>query len=42
MSERGYIGSMLTVEYGGTGYDNVTIGVLNEELGRAATRPAFC
>ncbi|ARU60248.1 acyl-CoA dehydrogenase [Tumebacillus avium] len=34
MIERGYLGSMLPAEHGGLGYDNVTIGALNEELGR--------
>ncbi|MFD2169926.1 acyl-CoA dehydrogenase family protein [Tumebacillus lipolyticus] len=35
MIETGYIGSMLPTEYGGMGLDNVTLGILNEELGRA-------
>lgn len=38
--EKGYLGSMIQKEYGGKGYDSVTIGILNEEIGRncSATR----
>ncbi|MCX7920664.1 MAG: acyl-CoA dehydrogenase family protein [Clostridia bacterium] len=35
--EKGYIGSMLPVEYGGMGMDMVTLGILNEEVGRGCS-----
>ncbi len=35
--EKGYLGSMLPKEYGGMGLDNVTIGILNEEMGRGCS-----
>jgi alkylation response protein AidB-like acyl-CoA dehydrogenase len=33
----GYLGCMLPRDHGGTGYDQITIGVLNEELGRGCS-----
>jgi glutaryl-CoA dehydrogenase (non-decarboxylating) len=40
MVEEGYLGSMIPEEYGGRGFDSVTIGLLNEEVGKvcSATR----
>lgn len=35
--DTGYIGSMIPRDYGGMGLDNVTIGVLNEEIGRTCS-----
>lgn len=35
--EKGYIGSMLPKEYGGMGLDMVTVGILNEEVGRGCS-----
>ncbi|SEL55392.1 acyl-CoA dehydrogenase family protein [Paenibacillus sp. OK003] len=37
LKEKGYLGSMLQKEYGGMGLDWVTIGILNEELGRGCS-----
>ncbi|BFH67876.1 acyl-CoA dehydrogenase [Paenibacillus dendritiformis] len=37
VKERGYLGSMLPQEYGGMGWDWVTIGLLNEEIGRGCS-----
>ncbi|MCM3746396.1 acyl-CoA dehydrogenase family protein [Paenibacillus pasadenensis] len=33
----GYVGSMLPEKYGGMGLDNVTCGILNEEIGRGCS-----
>jgi glutaryl-CoA dehydrogenase (non-decarboxylating) len=33
----GYLGSMLPKQYGGMGLDNITIGILNEEMGRGCS-----
>lgn len=35
--EAGYLGSMIPAKYGGAGYDMVTIGILNEEVGRGCS-----
>lgn len=35
--EKGYLGSMIPKEYGGKGFDSVTVGILNEEIGRACS-----
>lgn len=35
--ETGYIGSMLPKEYGGLGMDMITLGLLNEEVGRGCS-----
>ncbi|WP_139487899.1 acyl-CoA dehydrogenase family protein [Brevibacillus dissolubilis] len=32
--EKGYLGSMIPTKFGGTGMDMVTLGILNEEIGR--------
>ncbi|WP_339186107.1 acyl-CoA dehydrogenase family protein [Paenibacillus sp. FSL R5-0490] len=37
ITEAGYLGSMLPKEYGGTELDNITIGILNEEVGRGCS-----
>ncbi|WP_244918928.1 acyl-CoA dehydrogenase family protein [Paenibacillus dendritiformis] len=37
LKEKGYLGSMLPQEYGGMGLDWVTIGILNEEIGRGCS-----
>lgn len=37
MREEGYLGSMIPTEYGGKGFDSVTIGILNEEIGRVCS-----
>lgn len=37
LKEKGYLGSMLPKHYGGMGLDNITIGLLNEEIGRACS-----
>lgn len=37
MAEKGYIGSMISREYGGMGLDMVTLGLLNEEFGRGCS-----
>ncbi|WCR29203.1 acyl-CoA dehydrogenase family protein [Paenibacillus thiaminolyticus] len=37
LKEKGYLGSMLPREYGGLGLDWVTIGILNEEIGRGCS-----
>lgn len=37
MAARGYLGSMLTKEYGGLGMDMISIGILNEEIGRGCS-----
>ncbi|WP_246070443.1 acyl-CoA dehydrogenase family protein [Paenibacillus kobensis] len=37
LKEKGYLGSMLPKEYGGMGLDWVTVGMLNEELGRGCS-----
>ncbi len=34
---KGYLGSMLPKEYGGMGLDMITIGILNEEVGRGCS-----
>ncbi len=35
--ERGYLGSMISSTYGGQGMDMLTIGILNEEIGRGCS-----
>lgn len=37
LSQKGYLGCMLAKEYGGMGLDNITIGLLNEEIGRGCS-----
>ena len=37
LSLKGYLGCMLAKEYGGMGLDNITIGLLNEEIGRGCS-----
>jgi alkylation response protein AidB-like acyl-CoA dehydrogenase len=37
LRERGYLGSNVPAEYGGLGRDNVTYGLLTEEIGRACS-----
>jgi hypothetical protein len=39
----GYLGSMISEEYGGKGWDPITLGLLNEEVGRvcSSTRAMF-
>lgn len=37
LAEKGYLGSMLPGEYGGMGLDMVTLGILNEEVGRGCS-----
>ena len=37
LAAAGYLGSMLPQEYGGLGLDMVTIGLLNEEIGRGCS-----
>lgn len=37
LKEKGYLGSMLPKEYGGMGLDWVSVGILNEELGRGCS-----
>jgi alkylation response protein AidB-like acyl-CoA dehydrogenase len=37
LAKKGYLGSMLPKEYGGMEIDNITIGILNEEIGRACS-----
>ncbi|MBJ6364090.1 acyl-CoA dehydrogenase family protein [Paenibacillus sp. GCM10012307] len=37
MIDAGYLGSMLPKNYGGMGLDNVTCGILNEEIGRGCS-----
>mgnify|MGYP001581615704 FL=1 len=37
LAKEGYLGAMIPKEYGGLGLDNVTIGMLNEEIGRGCS-----
>jgi glutaryl-CoA dehydrogenase (non-decarboxylating) len=37
MGRSGYLGALIPPEYGGTGMDMVTFGILNEELGRGCS-----
>lgn len=37
VAEKGYLGSMLPKEYNGMGIDNITLGLLNEEVGRGCS-----
>ncbi len=37
LAERGYLGCMIPKEYGGSGMNMITIGILNEELGRGCS-----
>lgn len=37
LAQKGYIGSMLPKEHGGMGLDMVTLGLLNEEVGRGCS-----
>lgn len=35
--QKGYLGSMIPKEFGGSNFDSVSIGILNEEIGKACT-----
>lgn len=37
LAERGYLGSLIGKEWGGRGWDSLTYGLLNEEIGRACS-----
>ncbi len=37
MAYAGYLGSMISSDYGGKGYSSETIGILNEEIGRVCS-----
>src|SRR5436189_4571081 len=37
LTERGYLGSLIGKEWGGRGWDFLTYGLLNEEIGRACS-----
>src|SRR5919109_4625933 len=37
LGERGYLGTTISPEYGGRGWDAVTFGLLNEALGRGSS-----
>lgn len=37
LAQKGYMGSMLPKEYGGMGLDNITVGILNEEMGKGCS-----
>ena len=37
ITDAGYLGSMLPKEYGGMELDNISIGILNEEVGRGCS-----
>lgn len=37
MKAQGYMGSMISKEYGGLGLDKISIGLLNEEIGKACS-----
>lgn len=37
ISEKGYLGSMISRKYGGMEWDSITIGLLNEEFGKACS-----
>jgi glutaryl-CoA dehydrogenase (non-decarboxylating) len=37
MAEQGYLGAIISPEYGGTGMDMITFGLLNEALGRGCS-----
>ncbi|WP_313560437.1 acyl-CoA dehydrogenase family protein [Ruminiclostridium cellobioparum] len=37
MSKKGYLGSIIPRSYGGSEMDNITVGILNEELGRGCS-----
>lgn len=37
LSHNGYIGSMISKEYGGLDMDNITLGILNEEISRGCS-----
>lgn len=37
LAGKGYLGSMLPKEYGGAGMDMITLGLLNEEIGRGCS-----
>lgn len=37
LADSGYLGSMIPKEYGGLGMDMITIGLLNEEIGRVCS-----
>jgi glutaryl-CoA dehydrogenase (non-decarboxylating) len=37
VAEKGYLGSVIPKEYGGMGLDMVSIGILNEEIGRGCS-----
>lgn len=37
VADAGYLGSMLPQDYGGLGLDMVTVGLLNEEIGRGCS-----
>lgn len=37
LAQKGYLGSMIPKEYGGMGMDMITLGILNEEVGRGCS-----
>lgn len=37
MSKKGYLESIIPRSYGGSEMDNITVGILNEELGRGCS-----
>lgn len=37
IAQKGYLGSMIPCEYGGMGLDSITLGILNEEMGRGCS-----
>lgn len=37
IAQKGYLGAMLPTEYGGLEYDNITLGLLNEEFGKGCS-----
>lgn len=37
LAHKGYLGSMIPKEYGGMGLDMITLGILNEEVGRGCS-----
>lgn len=37
IAEKGYLGSMISTQYGGMGLDMITLGLLNEEIGKGCS-----
>ena len=37
VSQNGYLGATISKKYGGLGYDMITLGLLNEEVGRGCS-----